>query len=111
MSIEKEVLKKLVKVAQNQQKIIHKLAQTAETQDITVEVNQVIKQMSNVAHGIHCLGATFSAAEQLVNATVKVPGAHPGDPGNQAIITALQAALGAAKGIPSANVKVILTFG
>jgi hypothetical protein len=110
MSTEKEVLRKLAKVVQNQQKIIHKLAQSTE-QDITEEVNMIIKKTPNLPAGTACAGATFLATSQIVTAQIKLMSGKPGDPINQQVIKLLSAAIAAEKQIPLANVKIILLFG
>lgn len=112
MSVDKEILKKLAKVVQNQQKIIHKLAQVqGAEQDITDEINDLIQRTANLPAGVTCANASFLPTSQVVDAKINVQGSQPGNPVNQQIMRVLSAAIAAEKQIPVSNVKVVLLFG
>ena len=105
MSNNKEILRKLYKIAQNQQKIIMKLA---ESKDITADVNAMISRHPHLNGLIKCRSAKYGT--DFIEAEMICLKSSVGDPKNAAIKAACVTALAANFNVSPANVNIILSF-
>ena len=90
MDNNKELLKKLFKIAENQQKIIRKLAQqqSDEVVNKTKEVNEAIvmakKDNINIMPNIVCTNALYYVQSKIIKVEITVP--IIGDPNNEKMV-------------------------
>ena len=91
MDNNKELLKKLFKIAENQQKIIRKLAQQQSNEVVvnkTKEVNEAIvmakRDNINIMPNIECTNALYYVQSKIIKVEITVP--IVGDPNNEKMV-------------------------
>jgi hypothetical protein len=107
-----EIIQKLLKISQNQQKMIRKLAQAegmGGSLDITDKVNNILSRVAELPIGTFCVSASLYQTSRSVDVKIQVPG-EPGAPTNDALKATLKSVIGSGVGVDAQNVKVTLLF-
>ena len=111
MTQEKEILKKLVAIAESQQKILTKLAQSfneAGVKDITQTLQAVLDGVTKFSPQFMVLFGRGPLTDGSVRVQLKVPAAHPK---TDAVVAAFKSAAAQAVGTTADKVVVTKAIG